>query len=161
MRQHGGKCGNSRQVLLWVKAGGHKQCCGQHPRTHELLSGPTCDFQDHSRSCHRHTSPDGSSQPGSHVRVPCVMLASVQLAMICLNWSWIATRSDSTAHLLRSLWTPCLSMSQFCISMSEHKLWSIAALLRKTHLQTKIFGSPKLLLRVICYIGALHRTSGL
>ena len=85
MRQHGGKRGNSRQVLLWVKAGGHRQCYGQQPRTHALLSGPTCGFQDHSRSCHCHTSPDGSSQPGSHARVPCVMFASVQLAMICLN----------------------------------------------------------------------------
>ena len=70
MRQHGGKYGNSHQVLLWVKAGGHKQCYGQHLRTHALLSGPTCGFQDHSRSCHRHISPDGSSQPGSHAWVP-------------------------------------------------------------------------------------------
>ena len=31
-----------------------------------------------------------------------------------------------------SLWTACLSMCQFCLNMSDHKLWEIiAALLRK------------------------------
>ena len=66
---------------------------------------------------------------------------NIVVCIIYIHISLSLSLSLYIVHLLRSLWTGCLSMCRFCQKIPEVELWYIAALSAKTPFVLTPFGS--------------------